>query len=174
MNVKPTSAQDRVRSLRADFDRSFGQPYREDLREFEGLITMGISGDPYALRLSDIAAMGARPRIVSLPSRRPEFLGMAGHHGSLIALFSLSQLLGYSGGGAASRWFILLRAAGSLGLAFDDYEGYARVAVSDIHDLGDSARRRFVTQAVRHAGTVRLIVNIPGMVDALVREKQEN
>jgi chemotaxis signal transduction protein len=165
------SPQERVRTLKSEFDRSFSDPVRDDRRDVEGFLAVRVSGDGYALRLDDIAALAVRPKLVPLPSRRPGFLGMAGHRGTLAALFSLSQLLDYgSSSAAAARWFILTRASATLGLAFEAYEGYVHVATSDIHAVAEGARRRYATRAVRQAGAVRLIVDIPAIVGDLTRE----
>jgi chemotaxis signal transduction protein len=171
MTQARTSGQERARALRADFDRSFSEPHQEERREFESFIAVRLAGDPYALRIRDIAALGARPRIVPLPSRRPEFLGLTGHGGSLAALFGLSLLLGYGRSPSLVRWFVLPRRATALALGFEEYEGYAQVAMSEIHAVGDAAKRRYATHAAQHAGVVRLIVDLPAVVDALSREK---
>lgn len=167
-----SAAADRVRALKSDFDRSFSDPHRRDDRDFEGYIAVRAGGDAYALRLKDVAALAARPRLAALPSRCPEFLGMAGYRGGLSALFSLPQLLGY-GAGAPARWFVLTRAA-SLGLAFETYEGYFRAASSEVHAVADAAGRPFAGRAVRQAELVRLVVDVPAIVQALQRDKQEN
>ena len=165
------TSQDRIQALKAEFDRSFADAHREDRREFESFLAVRLAGDPYALRLKDIAALAARPRIVPLPSRRAEFLGMTGHRGSLAALFSLPLLLGYGRVGGAPRWFVLPRAASRVALGFDDYDGYARVATTEIHAVGEGARRRFASQALRHGDVVRLIVDLPALLDALNQDK---
>ena len=158
---------ERVRALRRDFDASFAAPPRSDADTFEDFLAIRIAGDSYAIRLADVAALAARPAVAPLPSRRPECLGLVGHKGALAALFSLPALLGANAGASAPRWMVLLRAGAGLALAFDDYEGCARVALSALASLGEAAKRRHVARAARHGGVTRLIIDIPSIVNDL-------
>ena len=170
----PKSARDRLGLLKAEFDQAFASPQRADARDREGFLLVRVSGDAYAIRLNDVAALAARPRIVPVPSRCPEFLGMAGHRGSLVALFSLPRLLNYGGAESAPRWFVLLRAPGLPALAFEAYEGFAWIPTTELRAVGDAATRRYVTQAVHHANSTRLIVDVPAILGALSQETREN
>lgn len=161
------SPQERVRALREDFDRSFSLAPSQELEGFESFIAVRLGGDPYLLRIHDVAALATRPRIVPLPSRRPEFLGLTSHGGSLAALFSLSLLLGYGRSSSPARWFILTRQANTLALGLEEYDGYARVRISELHAVSEAAQRPFAVQAAGHAGGVRLIVDVPRIVQAL-------
>jgi chemotaxis signal transduction protein len=163
--------ESRLEALRREFDESFSVAHRELHRELEDFLLVRVADDPYALRLGEIAALASRRTIVPLPSRRPEFLGLAGHRGSLAAIFSLPRLLGYPAASGTPGWFVLLRAAGGIALAFDAYEGHARVPASEQTPIGDAARRRFVARAVRHGGRVRPVVDIPGILVALEESK---
>lgn len=158
---------DRVRALREDFDRSFSLPHQEGRRDLENYIAVRVSGDAYLMRLEDIGALAARRTVVPVPSRRPEFLGMTGHRGAPVALFSLAMLLGYGRAAALPRWFIVLRGAGGLGLGFDEYQGHVPVAGSDVCPVGEGARRPFVTRAAGTGGVVRPIVDLPGVLATL-------
>jgi len=174
MKPRVVPVQERLRALRAEFDQTFSLPRRPEGREREGFLKIRVAGDAYALRLNHVDGLASRPRIVPLPSRCPEFLGMAGHRGGLAALFSLPRLLGYAGTETPSRWFVLLRASGSLGLAFETYEGFAWMDTAEIRGIGDAVRRRHVLQAVQHEGLTRLIVDVPGVLGALTPAKGEN
>lgn len=161
----------RLEALRREFDQSFSVAHREGRESVEDFLLIQAAGDPYALRLGDIAALASRRTIVPLPSRRPEFLGLVGHRGSPAALFNLPQLLGYPAAGSLPRWFVLLRAGGAVALGFEGYDGHARIPASEQTPVGEAAKRRFVTKAVRHAGRVRPVVDIPGIVGALEESK---
>jgi chemotaxis signal transduction protein len=158
---------DRVRDLRREFDASFAAPPRSEERLFEDYLAIRIAGDPYAIRLADVAALAARPSVAPLPSRRPECLGLVGHKGALAALYSLPALLGADAGTSTPRWMAVLRAGAGLALAFDGYEGCARVALTDLASLGEAAKRRHVARAARHAGATRLIIDIASIVNDL-------
>jgi chemotaxis signal transduction protein len=158
--------EDRVRALKREFDAGFAAPPREGREASEDFLALGLGGDAYAIRLADVAALVARPAPTPLPSRRPACLGLVGNGGSAAALFSLPLLLGLPAS-AAPRWMALLREANDVGLGFERYEGYARVALADIVPLGEGTRRLYVTRSARHGGVTRLIIDIPAIVNDL-------
>lgn len=158
---------ERVEALKRDFDRAFAAPPRGVQEAFEDVLAIRVGGDPYAIRLADVASLGARPAAVPLPSRRPECLGLVGQGGSLAALYSLSALLGLSGGTSTPRWMVLLKGGTGLALGFEGYDGYARIPLSEIAPLADAAKRRHVTRAAGRGASTRLIIDIPSIVNDL-------
>jgi len=159
--------EQRVQNLRQEFDRTFSIPREERRESFEDFIAVRVAGDPYLLRLADLAALAARRTIVPLPSRRPECLGLIGHQGAPAALFSLRLLLGYGASASPPRWMAVLRDAAATALAFDEYEGFARIPESEIRPLGPAAQRRFVSRGARHGEQLRLVVDVPAIVKTL-------
>src|SRR2546430_6178085 len=60
---------------------------------------------------------------------------------TLFPYTTLFRSLGYGRSGSVPRWYVLPRAAPSLALGFDDYDGHVLVGGEDVHPIGDSARR---------------------------------
>jgi purine-binding chemotaxis protein CheW len=158
---------DRVEALKRDFDRAFAAPPRGVQEAFEDVLAIRIGGDPYAIRLADVAALAARPPAVPLPSRRPECLGLVGQGGSLAVLYSLSALLGLGGGTSTPRWMALLKGGSGLALGFEGYEGYARIPLSEIAPLAEGAKRRHVSRGAGRGAATRLIIDIPSILNEL-------
>jgi purine-binding chemotaxis protein CheW len=156
---------ERVEALKRDFDRAFAAPARTVQEAYEDALAIRVGGEAYAIRLADVAALGARPAPVPLPSRRPECLGLVSQGGSLAALYSLAALLGL--GASTPRWMVLLKGGTGLALGFEGYEGYARIPLSEIAPLADGAKRRHVTRAAGRGAVTRLIIDIPSILNEL-------
>ncbi len=121
----------RADGFRRAFDLEFSrQPRTETKRDVE-LLAIRVCGDPWALRLSEVAGLLAGRRITPAPSAVPEFLGLVGFRGGIHTAYSLRGFLGYPSGDAP-RWIVLVKAGDLVGLAFDDYEGYQSVPERDL------------------------------------------
>ncbi len=135
----------RADELRRAFDRSFAEAPRPDTAAFEDLLLIRVANDPYALRLAECAGLFADRKVTPLPTRVPELLGLAGFRGSLTPVYDLRGLLGYPRGGAP-RWLVSTAGGAGVALAFDRFEGHARVGGDAL--VADDA------PAQRHAGYV--------------------
>ena len=69
--------------LRAAFDCTFALPPSLASPEFEDLLTIRVVGDPYAIRLGDIAEVVTDRSIVPVPAVTPDLLGLAGIRGGI-------------------------------------------------------------------------------------------
>ncbi len=159
--------EERVLALRREFDRSFSEPPRTLRNPGEAFLLIRVGGEPYALRLEEIAALGVRRPVVPLAGARPDLLGLVGHRGTLVALFSLSRLLGYPSLGTVPRWFAVLKAGAGIGLGFDAYEGCVKGAPGDLVSAGDPAGRSLLGTALRHQGKLRPLVDTAAIEHAL-------
>ena len=63
-------------SLRAAFDRTFSEPPRADIDALDAFLAVHIGGDPYALRLDEIAGLQVDRKVVPLPTSTPSLLGI--------------------------------------------------------------------------------------------------
>jgi chemotaxis signal transduction protein len=157
----PVSFEQRLLGFRQAFDQAFAVAPFNKVETLEDLLAIRVAGDAYALRMRDISGLIASRKIVPVPSRRPELLGLAGNRGGIVTVYSLGALLGYDSG--AASWLALARE--SVGLGFEQFEGFLRVRTGDIHAT---------TSATRHTGHVvvvgsesRPVVDIPSMLAAL-------
>lgn len=114
--------QTRLLELRQSFDRAFTEPLAEsDEAANIDLLAIRIGRDPFALRLTEIAALEADRTITPVPSDHPELLGIAGVRGGVVAVFDLGALLG-APRPEGLRWLVLAKGA-PLAFAFSAFDG---------------------------------------------------
>jgi purine-binding chemotaxis protein CheW len=159
--VVELQALDRLRSA---FDEGFALPYvgREDP---ESVIQLRVGSEVFAIRTGRIAGLVKFRKIVHLPSRIPELLGVAALRGSLIPVYDVAALLGIPAGVGGPSWLLLVPGDTVIGLAFDAFEGqhvpewFSDEPGTDLH----------VSQLVRIGSAVRAVLDIAGMAQAIRR-----
>jgi chemotaxis signal transduction protein len=164
MNETPNetlAVPDKAAELRQAFDRSFAVPPPNASEEIEDLLTIRVAGDPYAIRLRDIAGMVAVRKVVPVPAATPHLLGLLGIRGNIVPVFGLASILGYPQGPEPPRWMILCGGEQPIGLAFSDFEGHLRISRSCLHD-----------QVANTVAGVRTVIDIPPVV-AAIRKRSE-
>lgn len=142
----------RADDFRRAFDLAFSRPPRTGTGRNVELLAIRVCGDPWALRLSEVAGLLAGRRITPAPSAVPEFLGLVGFRGGLHTAYSLRGFLGYPPGDTP-RWIVLVKAGDLVGLAFDEYEGYRSVPQEDLVPAPEGAHG--------HAREVARILDVP-------------
>jgi len=159
--LSPVTAK--AAELRSVFDRARAVPFSSDGEEqTEDLLGIRISGDAYAIRVSEISGLATDKKIVAFPSPISELLGIAGIRGALVPVYSLAMLLGYSAETERTRWLALCGSDDSVALAFSDFEGYLRISGTQLYaaEQKDVARTQ-VQHVVRATDIVRAVVSIP-------------
>jgi len=162
--------------LRSVFDRARALSFPSDAIDLtENLLAVRVSGDGYAIRVAEISGLVTGKKIVPIPSSTVELLGVAGIRGALVPVYSLAMLLGYSAETEQARWLALCGTEDPVALAFAEFEGYIRVAPSEIHSPGqDCAARISVKQVVRGTDMVRGVVSIAVLKGAIQRRGSNN
>lgn len=161
----------RAAALRQAFDQSFAAPPAESSREVEDLLRIRIAGDPYAVRLRDIAGVVTRRKVIPVPGSGPDLLGSAGIRGGIVPVFALAHLLGYGPTAEAPPWLILCRLEDLIALAFPDFEGYSRIPRSSIHlDDNLGAGREHVKEVALIEAERCPVVSIP-LIVATIRNR---
>ncbi len=115
----------RAHQLRDAFDHSFAAticPPEPGHRDF---LCIRVGGEPSAIPLGDIASLHADLRIVAMPARAPELLGLAAIRAAVVPIYDLRVAFGIPSAGVP-RWTVLLRGA-IAGFAFEGFDGHARV-----------------------------------------------
>jgi chemotaxis signal transduction protein len=169
--VSPASIANRAADFRHAFDKAFADPrVSGDQAAWEDFLTIRIGGDGYAIRLREVAGLVKGRRIVACPSDVPEFQGIAGVRGTLVSVYSLPALLGYSIAVENAPWLLLCAAQlaesgdEGVGLAFPEFSGFVRALPSQIHAARDreapSSQSVRSAQFLRIGGEVRTIVAI--------------
>lgn len=131
-----TPAEPNVRgtalAMREDFDQSFARLPAEDPPR-ESLLAVRVVGDPYAIRIADILGLHVDRHIVTLPSARREFLGVAGFRGQIAPVYDLAAMLGYTRARPAMpRWMVSLRHGEPIAFAFDAFDHLFTVEAQQI------------------------------------------
>jgi chemotaxis signal transduction protein len=144
-------------ALRDEFDRSFAEapPSMATRTDF---LAVRIGGDPYALALADVAALHHDHKVVPIPSRAAELLGIAGFRGLIAPVYDLGALLGY-GRAPACRFLFLARGRAPVALAFERFEGHLRLGHEGAvpATAGDRARSHLCGAVRFHDAVVPLI-----------------
>ncbi len=158
-------------ALRQAFDLSFALPPPPASPEVEDLLTIRIAGDPYAIRLCDIAGMVTGRKVLAVPTDALDLLGLAGIRGGIVPVFGLASILGYRQPPDSPRWMILCGADESIALAFSDFEGYLRLPRSCLHaDENLHATRQYLNQVASTDDVVRAVIGIP-LILATIRNR---
>jgi purine-binding chemotaxis protein CheW len=157
--------------LRQAFDLSFALPPPQASQEVEDLLTIRVAGDPYAIRLRDIAGIVAGRRVIPVPAVTLDLLGLAGIRGDVVSVFGLASILGYGQAPGSPRWMILCGAEEPIALAFSDFEGYLRLPKSSLHaDENLRTTRQYVNQVASTEAGARAVISIP-LVVATIRNR---
>jgi purine-binding chemotaxis protein CheW len=132
-----------------------------------------VTGNPYALRANEVSGLASNKKVVALPSRMPELLGIVGIRGQIVPVYSLAALLGYAPEDR-DRWLALCGQEERIGLAFSDFEGYLRVPLEKVYVAQQEGLTRWhVKHAVGTADLVRSVVSIASLVGTIKRRCAE-
>jgi chemotaxis signal transduction protein len=150
----------RLQELQTNFDQSFAEPPARVRTEFQNLLTIGVGGDSYALRVEDLAGMYAGRAVTPVPSRLRDLIGIAGFRGAIVAVYDLAAALGYPRAGSP-RWLVLARGT-PLAFAFTTFDGHLSVPREAIaEELG---ARQGVGEVVRSGDRTLPIINMTSIV----------
>jgi purine-binding chemotaxis protein CheW len=121
---------ERAAAMRRDFDRGFGAPPSRRNGALVDLLAIRLGGQPYALRMSEVAGLFTDKPLTRMPNALPAFLGLAGFRGKALPVFDLGQWFGCPAAGP-TRWGVI--AAGqNAAFAFEGFDGHLRVAPQDV------------------------------------------
>ena len=160
--------------LRQAFDRTFALAPSLASPGVEDLLTLRVAGDPYAIRLLDIAAIVTQRRVVSVPAVTPDLLGLAGIHGGIVPVFGLSSILGYGPDPGSPQWMVLCGFEEPIALAFSDFEGHLQLPSSAIYADENFRTPRENVKYVNHVAStsngVRAVISI-SLIVATIRNR---
>jgi len=160
--------------LRQAFDLSFALPPALASQDVEDLLTIRVAGNPYAIRLLDIAEIVTGRKIVPVPAVTPNLLGLAGIHGGIVPVFGLSSILGYGPDPGTPRWMLLCGTEEPIALAFSHFEGYLRLPTSAFHAdeniRANSEQVKYVNQVLSTPDGARAVISMP-LIMANIRNR---
>ncbi|MGH7441940.1 MAG: chemotaxis protein CheW [bacterium] len=148
-------------ALRRDFDLSFARP--EAARKDEGvaLLALGVAGEPYALRLEDLAFLARAPETAFWGSGVSAFLGLAGLRGEVLPVWDLAGLLGRPGTDSKPAWVACSARVPRWAAAFERYDGLLRASLSEMEPLaGEGVQARCSREVLNRSGLRRPILDL--------------
>jgi chemotaxis signal transduction protein len=160
-------------ALRCLFDASFAAAAASMTEPLEDLLAIRVGADPYALRLSEIVGLYVDVKIVPVPSRVAQLLGIVGLRGKMAPVYDLAALLHYPPA-ASPRWMILAGASQPVGLAFEAFDAHLQVskaslANDEVRNEGRGAARQYLRGVVRAADALRPMIHVASVVE-LIRD----
>jgi len=155
----------RAEALRREFDAAFARVAGRQDAPVEELLMIRVSGDPYALRLAECAGLFVDRRITPLPTAVPELLGLAGFRATLVPVYDLRTLLGYTRG-ETPRWMVSAKGGTVVALGFDAFEAHERVDRASLV-ADDAPAQRHAPRLVRLPGGARPLLSVPSLLEAI-------
>jgi len=116
-----------------------------------------------------VAALHHERKIVRLPNRGPELLGIAGFRGTMAPVYDLGAWLGYPRAPSAT-WLVIARGKAPSVWRSSSSEAHVRVAEESISsEDNEKSARHHVRGAVRAEQALRPIIHIASILDAIAR-----
>jgi chemotaxis signal transduction protein len=156
-----------LNQLRREFDEAFAAPAVHAAEDLTTLITIRVACQAFALRATEITALAKRSRIVPVPSRVRELLGLAGIRGALVPVYDLAALLGLTRRAGEPQWFALTHREAQLALAVDEIEGLVEVPSQCLYADDASPSGSHVRQLARIAADTRAVIDITAVVETI-------
>ena len=165
---EPGQLARRAAELRQLFDRSFALPWHAEAAGTSTLIGISVSGHPYALHFADISGIYADQPVRWLPGPVAELMGVTGLRGTVVPVYDLGMLLGFSRT-AAARWLVV--AAGvPVALAFERFDDYLRAPAGALVPEGRAGPRPAHVREILHTDVPRAVIHLPSVL-ATIRQR---
>lgn len=155
-----------LNALRRAFDEAFAAPVVHQAADLATLIAIRVAGQPFALRATEIAALAKSRRILPVPSRVPQLLGLAGIRGVLVPVYDLAAILGLPRANEP-QWFVLTERDAQLALAVEEIERLVEIRKTDLVADPPSSSGGHVRQLARIGEETRAVIDIPAVVETI-------
>jgi purine-binding chemotaxis protein CheW len=167
MKATVTELEGKIAEMRRLFDESFAVAPPARVAEPEAMLAIGMAGEHFALRVREISGLAvSSEKVVPVPSRVPELLGLTGIRGVVVPVFSLARLLGFDSEHGPTRWLVFCGESHTpIALAFETMERLFEVSSADIFAREDAPSHRYVGATVSKDKTLRGVISIPSLVE---------
>jgi purine-binding chemotaxis protein CheW len=157
----------RASELRSAFDRAFTEVPHASNTEVLDLLGISIYGNPYALRLEEIAGLYANKKITRIPVQATGLLGIAGFRGAILPVYDLGALIGLPR--AEKPAWLAIVAKTDVAFAFESFDGHLRVA-KDTLAPNDSKEggRQHLSHLLPSSGALRGVIDIASALRPIV------
>jgi len=157
-----------IEGLRQAFDQAFSAQPNGGAQDLQDLLSVRIAGEPYAIRLAEIAGLSPNPRITPVPSTVSEFLGVTAIRGVVFPVYSLAEILGHGKNGSPARWVSVFGTHEPLGLIFGSLEGHARISSSDLWTSKEAeVRRQHMPQVARIGALICPVISLASIAQTI-------
>lgn len=156
----------RIEALRSDFDRTFAEPSALVAVETADLLAIGVAGDAYALRVTELTGLVSNRKVVPVPSRAAHLLGVAGVRGAVVPVYTLAGLLGHGEPRTSPPWLAMCGRQEPVALAFERLDGFFRVPCADLHAAGGEPGH-LVAESVRIGNVTRRVIDTSSTLAAI-------
>jgi chemotaxis signal transduction protein len=156
-----------ARNLRDAFDRAFAEApiaAAEIVHDFVGIC---LGAESYAVALDEIAGIVPAGRIVSLPSRAGELLGVTSLRGAIVPVYNIALLLGEPAHKEITRWLLVAGEDNPVAFGFERFDGFLRVTDAQLSAADESAAKAHVRAVVMAEGQYRPVISVRSMVGSL-------
>jgi chemotaxis signal transduction protein len=167
MSTAGSKLENKIAEMRQRFDQSFALALTEQAIKPEPMLAITVEGEPFALRVHEISGLAvSEEKIVPVPSRAPELLGLTGIRGKVVPVFSLVRLLGFDSERSEARWLVFCGDRQTpIALAFEAMERLFEVPSTAIFARQEASGHRYVNATVGEGKTLRGVISIPALVE---------
>jgi chemotaxis signal transduction protein len=153
--------------LRRAFDAAFADPAAAARRDLVSLLGLRVGGERVAVRVLETAGLVQARKIVPVPSRRAELLGVSGLRGAVVPIYALSRLLGRPDDGEP-RWVVLSGGEERVGLAVAALDRHLLVSVQDLAPAPGGDDPRAHVRELAAVGRDRIpVLNVSALVRSI-------
>jgi chemotaxis signal transduction protein len=168
MSKTAASLTARAAAMRDAFDRSFAAPRPPEPPPDEDLLAIRIGAEPYALRLSEVAALHADRQIARLPGATAALRGIAGFRGVVVPVYDLAVLLGHPPAETV-RW-LAMAANEPVAFTFAGIDGRLRVTREATVPSRTGESHQYVSDFARMTDqAMRPVLHLPTIIEAVKR-----
>ncbi len=154
--------------MRRLFDESFAVMPHGQVAELEPMLAITLDAQRYALPIREISGLAVlTEKIVPVPSRAPELLGLTGVRGIVVPVFDLAALLGLKSPREQVHWLVFCGERQSpIALAFDTMERMFEVASSEMI-VREEGHGHYISATLREGVTLRGLISISALVERI-------
>lgn len=160
----------RLDELRREFDDGFAAPARTETEATTDFLGVRVAGQPFALRVPELAFVSVQRRIVALPSSTPELLGLVGIRSRIVPVYSLARILGLAGARENTPWLATCDAGGEVAFAFESFERYLRLAKNRVRPW---ERSNLVREQISDGSIEREVIELSQITSGITGRKRE-
>lgn len=163
-----------ARELREVFDAAFSAPLPPPPPDAVPLLLVRAGGECLAVKRTEMSGLVGVETLARVPGPSTTFLGLAGMHGALYPVWSLTGLLGRPFSATTNGWLLLTKAVGGSTCAFfcEALENIAFVAEAD---LTATPQGSGAIQAIAPGPDGPLsVVSLPALRELIIQRKPNN